>query len=403
MDETSDDCARSVVNTLFVFRTHTKLVSVDFLEQVNNSTIGQTLLPILTFYNIPLNLPRLFLSDSAAYMKKCYRDVLKSIMPQLIHLPCIAHILNLIGETWRDFPQFSLLKTFLAKIKDSFVKSPARKARYITHLRMNGVASPCKIPLPNKTRWNSWFKMVFYTKEHLQYWLDFYKMESESDPRNETISSIYSILQNTHQFGLITVYLHFISIYAKAFVHDLDFFQQQKKPVFPFVETRLVNLMAYLESNRTAIHFDIFQVAYKKFEAHIPNHPTRPLFRAVRLFDPKYMHTGNNNQRHSIYQYTIIDEFNNPSDDLLHEWGIYCGLEFDENIEENNLDKYWNNLATQLPILSKISLEFIWLPVSSCAVERSFSLYNTLLDNDRQNLSKESLKQLNMMYFNRDN
>ena len=63
---------------------------------------------------------------------------------------------------------------------------------------------------------------------------------------------------------------------------------------------------------------------------------------------------------------------------------------------------YWNNLAIRLPFLSQIALDYIWLPVSSCAVERSFSLYNTLLDNDRQKLSKESLKQLKMMYFNRD-
>jgi hypothetical protein len=97
MDETSDVCARSVVNTLFSYRSITKLVSVDFLEIVNNATMGQTLLPILHSYNISLNLPRLFLSDSASYMKKCYRDVLKPIMPDLIHLPCIAHILNLIG------------------------------------------------------------------------------------------------------------------------------------------------------------------------------------------------------------------------------------------------------------------------------------------------------------------
>ena len=97
MDETTDDCARSVVNTLFHFRTNTKLVSVDFLIQVNNSTMGSTLLTTLTKYNIPLSLPHLFLSDSAAYMKKCFRDVLKPVMPQLIHVPCCAHILNLIG------------------------------------------------------------------------------------------------------------------------------------------------------------------------------------------------------------------------------------------------------------------------------------------------------------------
>ena len=97
MDETTDDCSRSVVNTLFAFRETTKLVSVDFLEQVNNLTMGATLITILFNYNISYSLPRLFLSDSAAYMKKCYRDVLKPIMPQLIHLPCPAHILNLIG------------------------------------------------------------------------------------------------------------------------------------------------------------------------------------------------------------------------------------------------------------------------------------------------------------------
>src|SRR5581483_4448650 len=120
---------------------------------------------------------------------------------------------------------------------------------------MNGIRSPCKIPLPNKTQWNSWFKMVFYTKEHLQYWADFYKIEYESDPRNEMLSAIYSTLQNTQQLGIITIYANFISIYAKAFVQDLDFFQQQKKPIFPFVETRLANLTAYLESNRIATHF----------------------------------------------------------------------------------------------------------------------------------------------------
>ncbi|PKY38362.1 hypothetical protein RhiirA4_451341 [Rhizophagus irregularis] len=59
MDETTDDCARSVVNTSFC-----------------------------GFFN----------SNSAAYMKKCFREVLKPVMPQLIHAPCCAHILNLIDE-----------------------------------------------------------------------------------------------------------------------------------------------------------------------------------------------------------------------------------------------------------------------------------------------------------------
>jgi len=77
----------------------------------------------------------------------------------------------------------------------------------------------------------------------------------------------------------------------------------------------LANLTAYLESNRTAIHFGVkldeaitqlrfnppefypiflaaFEAAYKKFELPIPNHPARPLFCAARIFNPKYMHMG---------------------------------------------------------------------------------------------------------------
>ncbi len=83
----------------------------------------------------------------------------------------------------------------------------------------------------------------------------------------------------------------------------------------------------------------------------------------------------------------------------MQEWGIYCGLD-NEFLGEIELDQYWVNKATQLPILSNIALDYIWLPVSSCTVERSFSMYNSLLDSDRQNLSQDSLKTLNMMYFN---
>ncbi|GBB83492.1 hypothetical protein RclHR1_01020033 [Rhizophagus clarus] len=104
-------------------------------------------------------------------------------------------------------------------------------------------------------------------------------------------------------------------------------------------------------------------------------------------------------QRKDIRRYSAVTELENPSDSLLHEWAIYCGLEFNEDLSETDLDDYLKKKSVRLPILSNIALDYIWLPNSSCAVERSFSLYNTLLDSNRQSLSKDSLKQLNM-YFN---
>ncbi|GBB83778.1 hypothetical protein RclHR1_10450001 [Rhizophagus clarus] len=97
MDKITDDYLRSVVNTIFYYRNEIKLVSVDFFEHVNNTTIEQVLMTTLTHFNIPFNLPRLFLSDSAAYMKKCYCEILSPLMPNLIYALCCAHILNLIG------------------------------------------------------------------------------------------------------------------------------------------------------------------------------------------------------------------------------------------------------------------------------------------------------------------
>lgn len=96
IDETTDSCARSVVNTLFIYRGITKLISVDFLETIDNVTIGGLILRLLTQWSIPFSAPRLLISDSAAYMKKSFREVLKPVMPQIKHNACPAHIMNLI-------------------------------------------------------------------------------------------------------------------------------------------------------------------------------------------------------------------------------------------------------------------------------------------------------------------
>ena len=127
-------------------------------------------------------------------------------------------------DTWRTLLQFRILKDFLDKVKEVFVNFPARRGRYLAHLKMHGIPSPCKLPLYNKTHWNSWFRMVFYVKEHITYWPSFFKEELNNDKRHRTLEAINSCLQNVQELGLITIYISFISSYAKEFVQDLDFF-----------------------------------------------------------------------------------------------------------------------------------------------------------------------------------
>ena len=93
--------------------------------------------------------------------------------------------------------------------------------------------------------------MVCYTKDHLVYWPGFFQSEIELD-ETEALKVIVSLLANRQQFGLITIYVNFISIFSKT----LDFFQQGK-PVFPFIESQLQNLSTYIESNMVATNFFI--------------------------------------------------------------------------------------------------------------------------------------------------
>uniref|UniRef100_U9SXJ3 HAT C-terminal dimerisation domain-containing protein n=1 Tax=Rhizophagus irregularis (strain DAOM 181602 / DAOM 197198 / MUCL 43194) TaxID=747089 RepID=U9SXJ3_RHIID len=97
--------------------------------------------------------------------------------------------------------------------------------------------------------------------------------------------------------------------------------------------------------------------------------------------------------------YGIIEVLHSPTDNLIQEWAIYCGL--NESVEELiDLDVYWRGKTHLLPELSALALVYIWLPVSGVDVERSFSSYKSILSDKRIALKEESIQMLNFLYFN---
>ena len=60
-------------------------------------------------------------------------------------------------------------------------------------------------------------------------------------------------------------------------------------------------------------------------------------------------------------------------------------------------------MAGRFPLLSKIALHSIWMPVTSVSVERRFSQYKHLLNDDRrERLTEETTCRLMMLYYNGD-
>ena len=85
----------------------------------------------------------------------------------------------------------------MKKVKETFIRSSARHHQYINHLKFYGITQPQKIPLPYKTQWNSWFKMILYTKDYLTYWLSFFQAEIELEKnKTEALSIITNFLSN---------------------------------------------------------------------------------------------------------------------------------------------------------------------------------------------------------------
>ncbi|CAG8777692.1 20800_t:CDS:1, partial [Rhizophagus irregularis] len=258
--------------------------------------------------------------------------------------------------------------------------------RYISYLQRQGVSNPKNIPLSNTTRWNTWFRMAFHVYQNLDYIRGFYNEEGKenSTPIIEKINSAFTDQQIN---GCIEIYLTFIQENAQQFVADLDFFQQENKPMFPFIEQRLQQLEARITMGKTMTNVGstmdlvlqkfnspltafcpVFQqayhAAYKKLEDHVLQHPARSLFRAVQVFDPRFLSLTTANR--DIYSYKIIRELANPSTFLIQEWSIHVNINLNL-IEFSELNEFWDKVSLQLPLLEKIARNYIWLPISSCA------------------------------------
>lgn len=213
------------------------------------------------------------------------------------------------------------------------------------------------------------------------------------------------------------------NLFIFRLVNDLEFFKIRNKAIAPFVYSRIVSLQAFLSSGRrnppisseidqildeencskesfVTLFSQAFSLAYEKCEKHISRHPALSLFKAIQCFDPRFIQS--NVANHDMMDYGIIEELRCPTDNLIQEWAIYCGL--NEPVEELlDLDIYWRGKTHLLPELSALALVYIWLPVSGVDVERSFSSYKNILSDRRIALKEESIQMLNFLYFNLGN
>ena len=99
VDETTDHRDKSVLNVIdsSLLMDKMYLVDVVFMDKCNTTTVSQTVLKSLATIGIEYDNVCTFVTDNATYSKAGFR-ILKNVLTNAIHVGCMAHILNLVGE-----------------------------------------------------------------------------------------------------------------------------------------------------------------------------------------------------------------------------------------------------------------------------------------------------------------
>ena len=177
-DETTDCRDHSILNVLASFSGKTYLIDVVKMEACNHSTFSRAILKAVAEVELPYERICGEVSDSAAYCKKAYRDILSAVFPNSTHVLCLAHIVNLAADVFQKIAEFQHLCTLISMIKSSFFKKPGRKSRFLDYLKDTISPSAVKLPpVPVSTRWNSWFEAAVYHASRVHIYEGFYKAE----------------------------------------------------------------------------------------------------------------------------------------------------------------------------------------------------------------------------------
>ncbi|KAK9976412.1 hypothetical protein ABG768_021617 [Culter alburnus] len=208
VDETADARDCSVLNIVIGVENKYFLVDVIFMYRCNYSTVSQAILASLHSNDLDLNDAWAVVTDNAAYCLKAYREVLKGVMLNSVHVTCLCHIINLVGETWQHYKYFSDATSLVTWMRSVFFKKPARKRKWVAFL-VNKEAVQAKVP-PEAvcTRWNSWFEAIKYHAEHVHLYRLFFLSEEST---GMAVKNILSQLETEEKVQTLTLKLTFIS------------------------------------------------------------------------------------------------------------------------------------------------------------------------------------------------
>lgn len=237
------------------------------------------------------------------------------------------------------------------------------------------------------------------------------------------VTRILELLTHKELFPEIRMQLAFIAENCQRLATVLTSLERSKTPLACTVYNTMEDLKAHLEAGTSKTSFgpqtdqhltalpvterrkaiksfqEVFNRSLEKLNKHLSGLPAYDYYKCVRIFDPRQLPALD----HTIQVYgNSIKQLHNPSSALMEEWLIYTQYKSEGISSLDDVQKFWDSMSSRFPLLAKIATESIWTPVTSVDVERSFSNYKHILNDRRENLSKENIRRLILLYYNGD-
>jgi hypothetical protein len=250
-DETPDPQGRCILNILIAplcvddnGKMHSYLCDTVFLKTVDHKTVSQAVVKTLQEYNINNDNVIVFNTDNAAYMLKAYSDCLSVLYPNVVHITCLAHIMNLVGEAFRK--PFTALNEFIRTFSAVFFRAGARKRRYLDYL-VSCNMKPLMCPDPCGTRWGSWFYALMYHCQHVHLYSSFFatKLATSKHPP----PSLEALQSDVIDYSLLAIQMNVVGSKCQSILHLIDLLESNS-PIATRVFDCMEDIAICLEGNR---------------------------------------------------------------------------------------------------------------------------------------------------------
>uniref|UniRef100_H3A1W7 HAT C-terminal dimerisation domain-containing protein n=1 Tax=Latimeria chalumnae TaxID=7897 RepID=H3A1W7_LATCH len=376
-DETTDAEDRHVLNILGVL-SEPECERNMLLESVNLKTVSQAIRETLDKFEVPFDQITAVVSDNVTYMKKAWERSIKPLFLNAVHVAYVAHLLNLVSDVWHK--KFVKVNDLVVVVKQAFTACPAHKARFRMHLDEKG-RSPCILPVPVITRWNTWFNAALFHLAHVEDYISFFEEEKDRSS-SSCVADVIELCQSPE----VLEELNILQKYAPAIMHTLTKYEES------VIHSHIVSNDVHDTKNRAdkcehAMGREALLNSAEKIETYVQCNsnarfcqPAAAFFNVCWVFDP--------NQA----KYLIIPE-------KEREYHAYLKTIYKMQCE--NVYQLWRTLETRFPTLAVIAIQCLMVPINSVDAERSFSAYKNVLRDDWRSIKASNLSMYNILCQNK--